>query len=96
MSRWIGVDFDGTLATKGEIRPVPLMIERVKRWLHQGREVRIFTTRADDEVLSNEVRTFLKENGLPDLKITNIKDFEIDEIWDDRCYRVKANTGEVE
>jgi len=52
MRGWIGVDFDGTLATYdawesasavGE--PIGPMVERVKRWLGQGREVRIFTAR---------------------------------------------------
>lgn len=52
MSGWIGVDFDGTLAEysgwKGPDhlgRPIPLMVERVKGWLAEGKEVRIFTAR---------------------------------------------------
>ena len=56
---WIGVDFDGTLAhyerwegpdVVGE--PIPAMVERVKRWLAEGRDVRIFTARvsAPDDV----------------------------------------------
>jgi hypothetical protein len=48
---WIGVDFDGTLSrlkgtsidSTGE--PIPEMVERVKRWLAQGKEVRIVTAR---------------------------------------------------
>ena len=53
MNGWIGVDLDGTLAHydgwKGPTHigaPVPAMLERVKRWLAEGREVRIFTARA--------------------------------------------------
>lgn len=49
---WIGVDLDGTLARydgwKGVDHigePIPAMVERVKTWLAQGREVRIFTAR---------------------------------------------------
>lgn len=48
---WIGVDLDGTLAVYrgwngGAIgEPVPLMVERVKRWLSDGQDVRIFTAR---------------------------------------------------
>lgn len=50
---WIGVDFDGTLADYSQGwqgpevlgEPVPAMLERVKRWLADGREVRIFTAR---------------------------------------------------
>jgi len=49
---WIGVDFDGTLANYGTWvspthcgQPIAPMVERVKRWLAEGREVRIFTAR---------------------------------------------------
>ena len=49
---WIGVDLDGTLAHydgwKGPEHigaPVPAMVERVKRWIDAGYEVRIFTAR---------------------------------------------------
>lgn len=50
---WIGVDFDGTLADysagwQGPAvlgAPVPEMLARVKRWLADGREVRVFTAR---------------------------------------------------
>jgi hypothetical protein len=54
MSGWIGVDLDGTLAKYdrwvntfhiGE--PIGPMLERVKGWLAEGREVRIFTARID-------------------------------------------------
>lgn len=66
MSGWIGVDLDGTLARyEGWVgpthigEPVPAMVARVKQWLAEGKEVRIFTARAwpladvigpDDEV----------------------------------------------
>ena len=51
---WIGVDLDGTLAFYdgwhgpqhiGE--PIPAMLNRVKRWLAEGKDVRIFTARVD-------------------------------------------------
>ena len=52
MSGWIGVDFDGTLATYGSWvapdhtgEPIGPMVERVKKWLADGQEVRIFTAR---------------------------------------------------
>ena len=50
-SGWIGVDLDGTLAeyhgwNGGEIgAPVPLMVERVKKWLAEGVTVKIMTAR---------------------------------------------------
>lgn len=49
---WIGVSFDRTLATydswKGPAvcgAPIPATIDRVKAWLADGRDVRIFTPR---------------------------------------------------
>lgn len=52
MIRWIGVDFDGTLAHYDKWvapdhcgRPVQAMVDRVKAWRAAGREVRIFTAR---------------------------------------------------
>lgn len=51
---WIGVDLDGTLAEYhgwvntfhiGE--PIPAMLDRVRSWLADGRDVRIFTARID-------------------------------------------------
>lgn len=51
---WIAVDLDGTLAHyNGWINeehigePVPLMADRVRAWLVEGKDVRIFTARAD-------------------------------------------------
>jgi len=49
---WVAVDFDATLAHyekwggPAELGvPIPAMVYRVKRWLAEGREVRIFTAR---------------------------------------------------
>lgn len=53
-SRWIGVDFDGTLAYEpGEGRtdpyslgePIPVMVNRVKDWLAKGFKVKLMTAR---------------------------------------------------
>lgn len=112
-SGWIGVDLDGTLAEyhgwKGVDRigkPIPAMVERVKKWLEQGREVRIFTARVylspfpsrerQDEValaISTIDKWCIEIFGQA-LPITNIKDFGMIELWDDRAVRVKINTGE--
>lgn len=52
MKGWIGVDFDGTLAEyNGWVSaghcgaPIAPMVERVKRWLTEGHEIRVFTAR---------------------------------------------------
>ncbi len=52
MNGWIAVDLDGTLAEyngwpkDGSIgQPIPAMIQRVRLWLADGKDVRIFTAR---------------------------------------------------
>jgi len=105
---WIGVDLDGTLAHydgwKGVDHigePVPKMMARVRRWLREGREVRIFTARVSGpnaEEARQHIKEWLREHDLRDgsddlLEVTNIKDFAMDELWDDRVVRVEANTG---
>lgn len=97
---WIGVDLDGTLAHYdgwkgiehiGE--PIPLMLGRVKRWIESGREVRIFTARCHEPEAVPHVEAWLRAVGLPPLQVTNVKDFVMDELWDDRCVQVAPNTG---
>ena len=73
---WMGVDFDGCLATdyKGRTEmpdgyyvlgaPVPPMIERVKLWLSKGIDVRIFTSRvapSDDGRDVEKVRSLIQD-----------------------------------
>ena len=118
MSGWIGVDLDGTLAEyNGWVseqhigKPVPLMVERVKRWLVEGKEVRIFTARVDggqagilmgDEnskrfedvkAIKAVIEKWCMEHIGVILPITNIKDYGMIQLWDDRCVQVVANTG---
>ena len=97
---WIGVDLDGTLAHYngwygpahiGE--PVPAMMARVKVWLAEGREVRIFTARASVPEYVPFVTQWLEKQGLPALQVTNVKDFAMLTLWDDRCIQVETNSG---
>jgi hypothetical protein len=97
---WIGVDLDGTLAeyhgwTGGLIgSPVPAMLARVKQWLTEGKNVRIFTARADDSRAIHQIEEWLLFQGLPVLPVTNVKDKRMIELWDDRAVQVVPNTGE--
>lgn len=97
---WIGCDLDGTLAEydgwKGADHigaPIPAMLERVKRWIANGNEVRIFTARCSEPAAIPPISAWLAEVGLPPLQITNVKDFAMDELWDDRVVQVAPNTG---
>lgn len=101
-SGWIGVDLDGTLAhykgwDGGKIGPpVPAMLARVKAWLADGVEVRIFTARvAHDPDGDQKHRIFLwcEQHIGQRLRVTCCKDFAMIELYDDRCVQVEANTG---
>ena len=98
---WIGVDLDGTLAYytgwqgPEEIgAPIPRMLERVKIWLEQGVDVRIFTARACIPEQIPFVEAWVLHHLGVKLPVTNAKDMSMLELWDDRCIRVQANTGE--
>lgn len=109
---WIGVDLDGTLAEYDEWRgethigaPIELMVDRIRVWLAEGYEVRIFTARVANEPVARRpdlgnppIRTAIwdwleKACSLPRLQITNVKDYRMIELWDDRAVQVVPNTG---
>jgi hypothetical protein len=104
-SPWIGVDLDGTLAhdlgTKrdgkglGEIgSPIKPMVDRLKKWIADGKTVKIFTARASSPKQVVMIKKWLVVQGLPDLEVTNVKDLRMIELWDDRCVQVMTNSGE--
>ncbi len=95
-----GVDLDGTLAHydhwKGPEHigePIPVMMNRVKDWIAQGIEVRIFTARAQDTEYIPYVKAWIKKHGLPDLEVTNVKRRDVSRIYDDRAVQIQKNTG---
>ncbi len=98
---WIGVDLDGTLAEyHGWIgihhigKPIEPMIERVQVLINEGKKVKIFTGRASKEPAAIEyIHAWLDTHGLPKLEVTNVKDFGMTELWDDRCILIATNTG---
>lgn len=102
MSGWIGVDLDGTLAhyvsdhTVGIIgKPIPKMVERVKAWLAEGKDVRIMTARANDGNLTRRsIAAWCIYHLGKELPITATKDYGMIELWDDRAVQVIPNTGE--
>lgn len=99
MSGWIGVDLDGTLAhyarnTGFDIGdPIEPMAERVRLWIREGRDVRIFTARASVAVLIPEISEWCVKHLGTALPVTNVKDFGMVELWDDRAVQVEMNTG---
>jgi hypothetical protein len=110
---WIGVDFDGTLAMHIENKPydpaklgepVPAMLERVKGWLAEGKDVRIFTARIAPEYHGKPrmdmavragyaIKDWCEKHLGQTLIITCTKDPDMLELWDDRAVQVERNTG---
>lgn len=107
MNGWIGVDLDGTLAWydgwKGPSNigePIPVMVNRVKQWIAQGREVRILTARVcaaqkpeDREAATAAVNAWCEKHLGLRLPLTSEKDWGMVELWDDRCVQLIPNTG---
>jgi hypothetical protein len=99
---WTGVDLDGTLAyldrnsSYDEVgEPVPAMMALVRKMINNGIRIKIFTARAEDPEQIPIIRKWLKDNNLPKLEITNMKDYNMQRLYDDRCIQVERNTGRL-
>lgn len=101
---WVGVDLDGTLAeyngwvSENHIgKPIPLMVQRVKAMLKKGTRVKIFTARVcrEETRLIDEARikAWCLEHIGQELEVTNIKDYKMIKLYDDRAIQVIPNTG---
>jgi hypothetical protein len=106
--KWIGVDLDGTLAKHDDNDqyspdkigdPIEKMINRVKKWISDGKTVKIMTARAD----KNDANHKIAKKAIDDwcdkhigkkLEITNQKDKNMEELWDDKAIQINKNTGE--
>lgn len=108
MAGWIGVDLDATLAHYGGWKgqghigePIPAMVSRVKGWLAEDKEVRIFTARVAEmgrqpeeiEAERAAIQDWCEKHIGQRLAVTCSKDFGMIELWDDRCVQVLPNTG---
>lgn len=105
---WIGVDLDGTLAEyHGWVdvnhigTPIPAMVERVKKWLDEGIEVRIMTARIsgpvyqDNQIARHHIRNWTETHLGARLTVTCSKDLDMIQLWDDRAIQVETNTGRL-
>lgn len=100
---WYAIDLDGTLAHFDEWKgvenigePIAPMVERVKKFIEEGKDVRIFTARAS---LPNKLEAiqhidkWCKTHIGQTLPVTCVKKFGLVELWDDRAIQVIPNTG---
>ncbi len=101
------VDLDRTLAFydrwRGETHigePIQPMVDRVINWLSEGKKVKIFTARVspdgakDVQKCVKAIQEWCYQNIGVILPVTNTKDFDVIELWDDRAVGVVPNTGE--
>lgn len=83
--------------------PIAPMVERVKAWLKEGKyEVKIFTARVcpnrfdfGDTVEDCEklIQDWTEKHIGVRLPCTATKDYQMVQLWDDRCIQVEINTG---
>ncbi|MGN6103515.1 MAG: hypothetical protein ACTHU0_00180 [Kofleriaceae bacterium] len=102
---WIGVDLDRTLAYHEPGQgvddvgfPIPKMLERVKRWLAEGQEVRIVTARVapewnDVSAQRALIQAWCVEHLGEALPVQCHKDGAMLQLWDDRAVAVVPNDG---
>lgn len=57
--------------------------------------MKIFTARVSMSGHEKPIQGWLKRHGIGGLEITNTKDFNMVEYWDDRAVQVIPNTGEA-
>lgn len=86
--------------------PIPRMITLVKEWIKDGKEVRIFTARVCDtpdsenkvrdvDLVRKVIQNWCEEHIGVRLPVTNVKDYGMIELWDDRAVRVVKNEGRI-
>jgi hypothetical protein len=98
---WIGFDLDNTTAYydgwKGSEHigePVPKIVALIKRYLAQGKTVKIFTARvAEDDELTVEEKTKIIQDWTEKhigqrLEVTCIKDPHMEKLYDDKAVKV--------
>lgn len=106
---WIGVDLDGTLAEyhgwQNDMhigKPIEAMAARVRRWLADGRVVKVFTARVapkagraihTPEEITRAIQTWTQTHLGARLEVTCEKDYGMVQLWDDRAVQVEPNTG---
>lgn len=104
MTAFIGVDFDGTLAKHGVDyttecgAPIAPMVERVRKWLAEGIEVRIITARmspewSDQANQERMIRAWCREHLGQELVVQAHKSGGMIALYDDLAVGVMPDVG---
>jgi hypothetical protein len=86
--------------------PIRSMVARVKEWIERGKDVRIFTARVtafrnldgsagDISPIVTAIQDWCEQHIGKRLPVTNVKDYGMIELWDDRAVGIETNTGQV-
>ncbi len=85
--------------------PIEPMVELAKNLLAQGRQVKIFTARvsehntmgADGKIKDSitPIQNWCLKHLGQVLEITNVKDYKMEVLFDDRAITVECNTGKI-
>lgn len=104
------MDLDGTLAQYngwkpdgGVGDPILPMVQRVRQWIQEGKDVRIMTARVCPNDLTGAdgaasqvkiIQAWCLVHLGKVLPVTATKDYQMIELWDDRAVQVFPNTGQ--
>lgn len=104
---WVGVDadktlfvYDGTWRGPGHFgQPIPLMVARVRQHLTNGDTVKLFTARVSDPEWEPAGREGWESLSMylfdQVLEATNVKDYKMTLLYDDKAIQIVENTGEL-
>ncbi|MGL5936174.1 MAG: hypothetical protein ACRCZI_11210 [Cetobacterium sp.] len=97
--------YDGWRGAEHIGEPVEPMVRQVGVWLADGVQVKIFTARVSSDGSAARdldaakariaISAWCEKHLGVALPITNIKDYAMIELWDDRAIQVQKNTGRL-
>lgn len=105
---WIGFDLDGTTASYDAWHgpthigaPIKPIIEKIREYIANGFEVRIFTARMSTPSakeageVADAIGDWTEKHVGKRLRATCVKDYAMIRLYDDRAVQVEHNTGRI-
>jgi len=99
--------YDGWKSETHIGEPVREMVSHVQQWLSEGRTVKVFTARVyegarnldgslrDISHVRKAIEDWCEQHIGQRLEVTNVKDYGMIALYDDRAFHVRPNTGEI-
>lgn len=89
----IAFDYDGTLAKQPGHKPVRKMVEKAKRAVKAGKNVKVLSARAGSKAGRKKIRDFTERHIGKRLHATNKKTPGMKLLYDDRAVKVHKDRG---